>query len=91
MNYSWDKQGHFLYMGISAFMFNFLLKAKKVHILGYSILLANALLIIGTSIEEARQYFIPNRNFELLDLAAGAAGILIFGVLGARLYLFLSK
>ena len=91
MNYSWDKQGHFIYMGISAFMFNYLLKAKKVRILGYSVLLANLLLIIGTSLEEIRQYFIPNRNFELLDLSAGTAGILLFGFLGARLYRFLSK
>lgn len=91
MNYSWDKQGHFIYMGISAFMLNYLLKAKSIHLFGYSLLLANLLLILGTSLEEIRQLYIPNRNFELLDLLAGTAGIILFGFLGAHLYRFLSR
>lgn len=90
MQYSWDKQGHFLYLGACAFLLNYLFKSKKVNIKSITFLLGNLILVVLTSIEELRQHFVPNRNFDLLDLLAGFAGIFVFGFMGAWLYRFLS-
>ena len=91
MNYSWDKQGHFFYIGFCALMFNYLLRSKKISVRGFSVLLGSVILMCLTLVEELRQYFIPNRNFELMDLLAGYLGIITFGFMGGWLYRYLSK
>ena len=82
-NESKDKLGHFIYMGLCAFLINFLLKGREIQLAKASILLGNFILMVFITLDEVRHLFIKSRDFELLDLFSGFAGILIFGHLAA--------
>lgn len=84
-NESKDKLGHFIFMGLCAFLINFLLNGRAIKRSNGTVLLGNILLIIFTTLEEVRHLFLEGRNFEILDLLSGFAGILIFGNLAAFL------
>lgn len=91
MQYSWDKQGHFFYLGACAFLLNYVLRSRKLKIRNLSFLLGNLVLVALTSVEEIRQHFVPTRNFDPLDLIAGFAGIFVFGFLGGWLFRYLDS
>ncbi len=76
-----DKIGHFLLMGIFAFLLNLALNAKTVR-LSFFRYLAGSLIVFGlVTIEEFSQMFVSGRTFEVNDLLFDYAGIFIFGEL----------
>lgn len=74
-----DKGGHFLLMGGFSLMANLALGARNVRIRHTNALLGS--LIVGAVVfcEEASQILVPGRTFDLMDLAADAAGIWVSG------------
>lgn len=79
-----DKIGHFLLMGILSFLINLTLQCRSIGIGKLKYLLGSILVLLIVSIEEFSQIFVRGRTFDLYDLIADTAGILIFGEL-ARL------
>lgn len=76
-----DKIMHFLLIGGLAFMVNFSLKCAMWRIGAWSILKGSVIVAVIITLEEISQYFLPNRSFDLIDLAANYAGIIIFSLL----------
>lgn len=73
-----DKVSHFFLMGGLAFFVNLLLNCKQKILFQRSILIGSLFVVIGVTLEEFSQLFIPRRNFDLLDLACDYLGILLF-------------
>lgn len=80
-----DKLGHFFLMGIFSFLINLVLKAKTVGFGKFRYLLGSLIVAVVVTLEECSQIFIRGRSFDLSDLAADFAGIIILGEL-ARLF-----
>ena len=74
-----DKGGHFLLMGGFSFMANLALGARTVRIRHTNALLGSLIVAAVVFCEEASQVLVPGRTFDLMDLAADAAGIWVFG------------
>ncbi len=79
-----DKLGHFLILGGFAFVLNHSLRCRTVPLGGRPVLLGSLIVLLLAAAEETSQRFIPGRNFDLLDLAADALGILLLGRLPVR-------
>lgn len=86
-----DKIGHFLLMGFLSFLVNLTLKAKSFRIWKLKYLLGSIIVLAVVTIEEFSQIFIRGRSFDLRDLAADIAGILIFGELARLVCLYFSR
>lgn len=80
-----DKVGHFLLMGMLAFVVNLLLKGKRWRIFGRYFLAGSVIALLCVVIEECSQLFIRYRTFDWFDLLADAIGIFLFGRLAAYL------
>ena len=74
-----DKLGHFILIGGLSFLVNLSFKCPYWRWRGVLILKACVYVALLISLEEFSQYFIPQRSFDLGDLAANYAGILCFG------------
>ena len=73
-----DKLGHFILFGFLTLGMNFVTKFKVIR-LGYlSIFTGTLFVFLFVLIEEISQYYLPSRTFDLLDLCADTAGIIIF-------------
>ncbi|WP_417915607.1 VanZ family protein [Candidatus Electronema sp. JM] len=70
-----DKLGHFLLFGPFTLSINAALNFRR---LGTGFYLGSLLVFCFTLAEELGQCFIPSRSFELLDILANSAGILLF-------------
>lgn len=79
-----DKISHFLLMGFLSFLINLALKAKTFRLWKIDLLLGTLIVLAVVTIEEFSQKFIRGRSFDLIDLVADFAGIILFGEL-ARL------
>jgi len=77
-----DKYGHFFMSGFIALFLNILLNSKLITIKRMTILLGSLIVALAFTLMEIHHYFIPNRNFELLDLFFTYAGIFIIGGFG---------
>ncbi len=73
-----DKLGHFCLFGGLTLLANFALRLKVVKLGSLSLYWGTILVSAFVIIEEASQYFIPNRNFDLIDLTADFIGIGFF-------------
>lgn len=82
-----DKLGHFFLMGFLSFLVNLVLKAKTIGFGKIRYLLGSLIVFLIVTIEEISQKFIGGRTFDLTDLIADLAGIIIFGEL-ARLVFY---
>ena len=74
-----DKLGHFILMGLFAFLFNVSLSCRTIRIVGRPVLLGSIIVITIITIEELSQNLIPYRSFDLLDLTADYLGVFVFG------------
>lgn len=74
-----DKIGHFLLMGMFSLVVNLILKARSVRVWKLSYLFGSLIVLAIVTIEEFSQIFIRGRSFDVADLAADWAGIIIFG------------
>ena len=70
-----DKLIHFTLIGSLAYVVNFLLNFKRFTFLNKKWLLGTTVILIIMTLEEFSQKFLPNRDFELLDLTANSLGI----------------
>lgn len=82
-----DKVGHFLLMGVAAFLINMALSDRSFLIAKISIPYGPLIFAILVTLEEISQQFFPNRTYSLEDLAFSFAGILVLGILPSRLIL----
>ncbi|MBD3330775.1 trypsin [Candidatus Peregrinibacteria bacterium] len=77
----YDKIGHLFLMGISAFLVNYWLGAKKVKISSQKFLLGSLIVFSIVTIEEFSQIFLQFRTFSLSDMFFDYTGIFFFGKL----------
>jgi VanZ family protein len=73
-----DKSGHFMLMGAFALLLNLSLSFRVVAVAGKALLIGSIAALTLITIEEFSQRYIPYRTFDLLDLLADFAGVLIF-------------
>jgi polysaccharide biosynthesis protein VpsQ len=74
-----DKIGHFLLMGLFAFLVNLSLNMRKIPVFTLRILLGSLIVVILATVEEFSQSFFPSRTASIIDLAASYLGIFIIG------------
>ena len=80
-----DKTGHFILMGIMAFLANLSLRGRWVECCRVRLYLGSLIVLICVVAEEFSQLFMAARGFDLCDLAADLLGILILGSIGGRM------
>lgn len=81
-----DKVAHFLLMGGFSFLVNLWLKIKTFSVWKFRYLAGSSIVLIIVTLEEFSQIFISGRSFDIGDLAADYAGIIIFGELAGFVY-----
>ena len=74
-----DKTGHFFLIGILSLFVNLSMGAKTTTYKSIPLLKGSLIVTILVIIEELSQLLLKYRGFDLLDLTADAAGILVFG------------
>ncbi|MEM7554785.1 MAG: VanZ family protein [Cyanobacteria bacterium P01_A01_bin.84] len=72
---------HFLLIGFSAFLGHLALRKRWIKILFIPLPLAPILIGFFVTIEEFLQILSPHRSFDVVDLAANFAGLIIFTLL----------
>jgi len=70
-----DKLAHVVLIGTLAFLLNLLFGGKTFAVRGIQILLGSCIVFGFITIEEFTQMYIPNRNFDWIDLMANYLGI----------------
>ena len=81
-----DKIGHFLLIGGLSFLLNPSFHCSHGCWRGVPWLKSSVYLSLLISLEEGNQYFIPQRSFDLGDLAANYAGILLCSYLAWQVH-----
>jgi hypothetical protein len=76
-----DKLFHFLLIGGLAFFINWFLHCRSCQIRNCRILVGTAIVAVLSTTEEISQIWIPNRRFDIGDLAINLLGIFILGPL----------
>ncbi len=76
-----DKVGHFLLFGFFSFVLNFAFKLNSFKIGRMPIFIGSTICIAFAFVEEFTQLFIVSRTFDLIDLAVGLIGIIVFNIL----------
>jgi VanZ family protein len=74
----YDTIGHFVLIGIAAFLSHLALKKRKVNVFNFTVPLAPILVCLFTMLEEFLQILSPNRTFDVVDLTADFIGIILF-------------
>jgi len=74
-----DKVGHFFLMGMFSFVVNLALSARTTGVWKLRYMLGSVIVLAIVTVEEFSQIFVRGRTFDAGDLAADAAGILLFG------------
>ncbi len=74
-----DKLGHFILMGLLAFLINLSLKCSTISIWNSNFLKGSIIIISLVTLEEISQLFVETRTFDLMDLVADYLGIFVFG------------
>ena len=70
-----DKVGHFILVGILAWLFNSAFCLGQLNIGGLRISIGTIVIVTVVTLEEVAQLWIHTRRFELIDLLAGYLGI----------------
>lgn len=70
-----DKIMHFFLVGTLAVVLNLYFCHKNVTIFNKKVLLGSLITLIFITLEECSQYYIPSRNFEIMDMCCNYAGI----------------
>ena len=79
-----DKLGHFLLMGLLAFLVNLGISCRTVRLGRWQLLLGSLLTAAVSLLEEFSQIFFAHRTFSLIDLAFSLLGIWLLGGLARR-------
>ena len=70
-----DKVGHFILVGILAWLFNSAFRLGQLNLRGLRIFIGTIVVVTAVTFEEVAQLWIYTRRFELIDLLAGYLGI----------------
>ena len=70
-----DKVGHFILVGILAWLFNSAFRLGQLNLRGLRIFVGTIVVVTVVTLEEVAQLWIYTRRFELIDLLAGYLGI----------------
>ena len=70
-----DKVGHFILVGILAWLFNSAFRLGQLNLGGLRIFIGTIVVVTVVTLEEVAQLWIYTRRFELIDLLAGYLGI----------------
>jgi VanZ family protein len=76
-----DKIGHFLLFGLLALGTNIVFKLRGIRHGNITILYGAIVIFCVVVIEELSQKFIPGRTFDLIDIIASLAGIIVFSLI----------
>lgn len=76
-----DKVGHLLLFGFLTLAANFAFRLRILDLRVFRLYIGTGIVSLFVVLEELSQTFIPSRTFELEDLAADTAGIILFTVL----------
>jgi polysaccharide biosynthesis protein VpsQ len=79
-----DKFGHIVLIGTLTYLLNYALADRLLKTGNYKMLLGCLIIAVAMTIEECSQIWIPNRTFDLGDLAANYLGISIAGWIRIR-------
>lgn len=82
-----DKMCHALLYGIMAFLLNYGLGFRKLHLFGVMAItpyIGSIIVLTFATLEECSQYFIPSRTFDLWDLGADFVGVVLFSIIKER-------
>ncbi|MCP4339136.1 MAG: trypsin [Desulfobulbaceae bacterium] len=80
-----DKLGHLFLFGFLTLGLNVALKYKMFNLKQRGIYCGSTIVGIVVLLEELSQYFLPSRTFDVIDLGADVAGILVFSVISYML------
>ncbi len=83
-----DKIVHFLLIGTLALVVNYAMQCAVWHFGQVPIFKGSVIIAVLVTLEEFSQYFQPNRTFDLADLAANYAGIIVFSLLSWAVHCF---
>lgn len=86
-----DKVGHFSLYGILAMLLDRAMQERNYPLRFILIPISIIWVLAFATIEEFTQIFIPNRNFDLLDLAADVFGVFFFVALSRMVEIRLKK
>lgn len=81
-----DKIAHFLLFGVLSLLAGLSFSTRRVRLLDIPLLKSSLVIAALITLEEILQIPLARRDFDLIDLTAGLAGVFLFGELGARLY-----
>ena len=70
-----DKVGHFILVGILAWLLNSAFRLGQLNLGGLRIFIGTIVVVTVVTLEEVAQLWIYTRRFELIDLLAGYLGI----------------
>lgn len=76
-----DKIGHFILFGILALGANLVFKLRGFRICNINLLYGAMLIFTADVLEELSQQYIPGRTFDIADLMATLAGIVVFSMI----------
>lgn len=76
-----DKIGHFLLFGLLTLGANIVFKLRGIKIGNITVLYGAIVIFSIVIIEELSQQFIPGRTFDINDIMASLAGIVIFSMI----------
>ena len=79
-----DRMGHFILIGVLAWLLNASLRWRRTSVSGRTLLLGSIIVFVFATLEECSQRFFPSRTFELLDLVGDYTGIAVAGLLAPR-------
>ncbi len=78
-----DKICHALLYGVMAFLLNYGLGFRTLHLFGVMAItpyMGSVIVLVFAAIEECSQYWIPSRTFDLWDLGADFVGVVLFSI-----------
>ena len=82
-----DKICHALLYGVMAFLLNYGLGFRKLHVFGAMAIapyIGSIIVLTFSILEECSQYYIPSRTFDLWDLGADFVGVVLFSIIRVK-------
>jgi polysaccharide biosynthesis protein VpsQ len=80
-----DKIGHCFIYGMLALFTNLALKLRRVKLGALNVYVGGLFIFAFAAIEEVSQLYFPERTFDIVDLLAGAFGIVVFNALSRQI------
>ncbi|MGZ5246180.1 MAG: VanZ family protein [Flavitalea sp.] len=78
-----DKLVHFILFGIFPVLWSYYFLQKKENANWKKLIIVCCIIsiLLGISLEYVQHYFVPNRDFDIVDIVADTLGAIVFGIL----------